>query len=265
MFQRMLFILITLFWVTMNVLLWRSEYGDRSSLNSSVPPETVWRKILTAPDDSPLNIFSSGKRIGFCRLRTSVGEELSKMEEAPKQGVKAANHIRFDGTVALSQIHGRYRFESDLSLTDDRHWSTFNLSLLHRPIVAELHATAADQTVQVKATDGEGEFVHSFSFSELQNPMSIVDSLGGPLAAGMIGGLDAGALSPQLPATLPEVKWEAWHDTLTIGHEPVRIFRLETRVMDRYRIILFVSRAGEILKAELPNGIILLHDKLTSN
>ena len=49
MIPRITFLAITMFWVVMNVLLWRTEYGVRGS-GIAVPVDLVWRKILTAPD-----------------------------------------------------------------------------------------------------------------------------------------------------------------------------------------------------------------------
>src|SRR5262245_44408715 len=77
MFNRVYFPLIVLFWVVMNVLLWRAEFGGGTEAVSSVSSEVVWQKILTAPDDSTLEITWNGKRIGYCRWVANVGEELA--------------------------------------------------------------------------------------------------------------------------------------------------------------------------------------------
>jgi hypothetical protein len=50
------------------------------------------------------------------------------------------------------------------------------------------------------------------------------------------------------------VNWEAHRDRLTIGHEPVTAYCLETRVLD-HPIVLYVSTLGEILRVELPGGM----------
>ena len=42
MITRVTFIAIAVFWVTMNVLLWRVEYGSQGS-ESAVPVPLVWR------------------------------------------------------------------------------------------------------------------------------------------------------------------------------------------------------------------------------
>ena len=46
------FSVILVFWLVMNGLLWRSEFGSGNKTGSTVPTSLVWEKILTAPDDS---------------------------------------------------------------------------------------------------------------------------------------------------------------------------------------------------------------------
>lgn len=55
MFARLTFCGLAAFWVTMNVLLWRLEYGARGG-DTEVPAQLVWHKILTAPDGSSLSV-----------------------------------------------------------------------------------------------------------------------------------------------------------------------------------------------------------------
>src|SRR5678815_2728618 len=77
MIYRGVLILLTGFWVTMNVLLWRAEYGQPDPAGSAVPADLVWQKILTAPDSSSLTIYHHRKKVGFCHWITSIGEDLS--------------------------------------------------------------------------------------------------------------------------------------------------------------------------------------------
>ena len=65
MFQRLLFLGIVAFFASMNVLLWRMEFGGSSRFGSPVPVEAVVERILTAPDDSSLEIRRNGERIGY--------------------------------------------------------------------------------------------------------------------------------------------------------------------------------------------------------
>jgi len=44
----------------------------------------------------------------------------------------------------------------------------------------------------------------------------------------------------------------------------VRAYRLQTRLLDRFQALIFVSSVGEILRIELPDEIILVNDQLTN-
>jgi len=79
MLSRITLIALALFWLCMNVLLWRAEFGGRDSAASTVPAAVVWNKMLTAPDSSSLTVLHHGKKVGFCHWVTSVGEELASM------------------------------------------------------------------------------------------------------------------------------------------------------------------------------------------
>src|SRR5262249_51470379 len=118
---RVIFILITLFWLAMNVLLWRAEYGGRPSPRSPVPPSVGWQKMLTAPDSSSLTILHHGKKIGFCHWVTSVGEELAHLTEGevPPKGMverMTGYRIQVEGNLALEDFTTRVRFDGNLKL-----------------------------------------------------------------------------------------------------------------------------------------------------
>src|SRR5262245_57182842 len=74
MFARLVFPVITLFWVIMNVLLWRAEYGGGRTVGSPVAPGMVWEKMLNAADESTLEISWNGRKIGYCRWVPNVSE-----------------------------------------------------------------------------------------------------------------------------------------------------------------------------------------------
>jgi hypothetical protein len=44
----------------------------------------------------------------------------------------------------------------------------------------------------------------------------------------------------------------------------VRVYRLQARLLDRYQIVVVVSRVGEILRVELPNGLLLVNEALST-
>ncbi len=87
MLYRAALLSVTLFWLLMNVLLWRAEYGQRDAARTPVPVAVVWHKMLTAPDTSSLTILHHGKKFGFCHWMTSItGHQptLAGVQPAPK-------------------------------------------------------------------------------------------------------------------------------------------------------------------------------------
>src|SRR6266850_2425896 len=91
MLNRVTFVLVTGFFVTMNVLLWRSEFGGHHQFGGAIPAEAVWEKIVTAPDNSLLTIRHHGKKVGNCHWLPSVGQErfTGKImsDEVPPEGM----------------------------------------------------------------------------------------------------------------------------------------------------------------------------------
>jgi len=269
MISRITLILVTAFWVTMNILLWRAEYGQRGSAGSAVPAEVVWRKILTAPDSSSLAIFHHGKKVGFCHWITSVGEALSQIQEdtGPPEGMVRrimSYRLQLEGNVSSEKAGNRIRFETALTLTTNQLWQDFNLRIILRPTVLEVHSSATEQRVRFNVDDGEEKFERVLKFSELQNPQALLREFGGPFAGGLLNNFAAFGAQAQSTARKAGLKWNGREDSMRIGHSPVRTYRLQTRLLDRYQITIFVSRVGEILRVELPDEIVLVNDQLAA-
>jgi hypothetical protein len=267
MISRIVLIVLTLFWLTMNILLWRAEYGREGSAGSSVPAEVVWRKILTAPDSSSLSIFHHGKKVGFCHWVSGIGEELAQITEDNSSPEGMVRHIRgyrlqLEGNVSSDEVGNRIRFESALTLTTNQLWQDFNLRIILRPAMLEIHSSATEQRVKFHVDDGEEKFDRVIKFSELQNPQALLREFGGPVAGGLLSNFGMFGTQLQGSAVKAGLKWEGREDSMRIGHSPVRTYRLQTRLLDRYQITIFVSRVGEILRVELPDEILLINDQL---
>jgi hypothetical protein len=84
-------------------------------------------------------------------------------------------------------------------------------------------------------------------------------------AALLLNGMGLSSLhDPKTRSALP-LQWEARTESVKLGHASVRAYRLHAHLLDRYNIVVFVSRAGEILRVELPEGITLANDQLGGN
>ena len=161
MVQRVAFVLMATFWVLMNVLLWRSEYGRKNSVGSEVPLETVWRRMLTAPDTSSLEIRHHGIKIGFCRWGASVSERVAASgqpadDNGPEGMVRNVTGYRIDfggNVIIMSEKTGRLRFDLSAGFSTNQEWREFSLRTTLRPSAWEIHATAADQRTPTSALD----------------------------------------------------------------------------------------------------------------
>jgi hypothetical protein len=271
MLHRVAFIFLAGFWVTMNVLLWRAEYGRHPGEGNAVPPVMVWKKILSAPDNSSLVILCHGKNAGFCRwapeiVGTGGARSPGPAGDLPEDMVSHITGYRLslDGNVALPEPLVHVRFSLEALLGRDRAWrEAGGKFLLHRG-TCEIRSVAAAQTVQLKLTGVDGGFEREFTFAELQHPQALLQEFAGPLPFSLPEGL---ALPPQLPAAAPVpalgLVWEAHDAWIKLGHTATRAYRLEAHLLDRYQIVLIVSHVGEILRAELPGDYVLVNDRLS--
>ena len=194
--SRIFFAVIVGFWLVMNLLLWRSQSAAHSRIGSAVPVEIVWDKILTAPDNSSLDIYDHGKKTGFCQWMANAGgaaqalnRSLSK-DYAPDGSVPQPGGygLSLEGNTAIFGTN-RVRFEMQLRLSTNRTWQDFRFTAKMRPAVWDIHAIAAAHEIRVKVDDGDGgSWQKTVKFSDFQHPESLLEEFGGERLRGLCGG-----------------------------------------------------------------------------
>jgi hypothetical protein len=266
MIRRASFAVIALFWVLMNALLWRSEFAGQK-IAAAVPPGLVWEKILTAPDDSSLSINFEGRKLGYVRLRPNVNEAAATgkvaSENEPEGIVRKVSEytLELEGSIVAQTITRAIRFNGEFAFHTDHTWKRFRTQTLIRPYTWEVKGDAAERELWIESRDGESEWIQRFTPEDLRNPQRLATVLESP------------ALAALLPQLLPAVTrtnaalslglhWEARYEWLQIGSSKVRIYRLEAKLLDRHRLVVLVSRVGEILRIELPGELKLVNDIL---
>jgi len=266
MFSRLILLVLAGVCVTMNVLVWRAEYGSKDN-EIPVPQGLVWKKIMTAPEASSLNVFQGGKRTGFCEFSTGVGQEMAQMDEnkPPPDGLFARINyqIHINGNASLGDFTNRVKFDGHLQFASNRSWQSMDLRILMRNVSIQLQSAASNQTVHVSIiSDGEA-IQRTLTFADLNDPNKLLRSLMGDFA-GPLGGFMAGVEFPALPADQPGlaggIQWEAERTRILFGREPVPVFRLETRILD-HPVVIITSTLGEILRVELPGDVIATLDE----
>ena len=259
--NRLLFILIAAFWVVMNVLLWKSEFGQGSN-EVPVPVRMVVMKLLNAPDQSRLNVFHHGTAIGWVKwnvlLEGSTGDP-----EGLEGMIRHPSHYNIDieGNVMVSSLRQRLRFFSMLTFTTNSVWRDFSANFNLKPFEAGMFTAAGERAVTFWLNDGSERIEKRLTFDELRKPDRLFNELGleelGLLIAPAMLQMPSGAGTKPAPG----LEWEAFLDWTTIGSEKLRVYRLQARLVDRYRIVVLVGRMGEILRVELPNGMVLENDR----
>jgi hypothetical protein len=265
---RLFFGLITVFWLTMNMLLWRMEWGGGQEPADQVPLPVLWRKIFTAPDYSAMEVFHRGKSLGFCRWMPEVREERQASAEevdgfAPEGRVVRPTTYAVDceGSILVSPFTNRLKFNLQVVFDTNFLWRDLIVRVGMRPQAWEVRASALKEVVELKFENHNVVWDQRFRFDELRDPSRLLDLMGigwlgdacgVPLSTNIVGQLSLG---------LTRVAYQDW---LKVGHARVRGYRLKVRLFDRHQILVLVSRIGEILRVELPGEITLANEIMTA-
>ena len=267
--SRIVMVLIATLWLVMMGLLWQAEFGPEKTFGASVPVNLVWERMLTAPDASRLEIRQGTNRLGYCQWRADVGQELAAgtRHEDPERLVEGmVRHFEYyrldvDGYVVLPELRQRARFDFVLRLDTNRLWQEFHLRVTMRPDVYELSADARQQVLRVQTDLGGESFRRTFAFSEFRNPQKLLADLGGPVLPLMLAVMGGSSMT-NLSAEAMGLRWRAHNDSLKLGRNSVRAYRLQASLLGHHEAALYVSPVGEILRVELPQRIVLLNDAL---
>jgi hypothetical protein len=268
MFTRIALLLSAAFWLTMNYLLWRSEFGGPNHPGSQVPVEVVWRKILTSPDNSSLDVLHDGKKVGYAQWAVSEWSEpaagrniVAGPPASGQAGAASGYRLTLEGSVVPDTDVERIHLDLNVLLSADRSWQELNLRVNQRENALAIRARAAERIVHLR-TERDGEKLERvLTFDELQNPRALADLFALPVPVEMfdIPGLPARAQGGVSPA--PGPAWAASSERINLGHTSAHAYRLETRLLDRWQIVILVSPVGEILRVELPDGWVLATDE----
>jgi hypothetical protein len=265
--SRIFFLSIVAFWLAMNYLLWRSQWGAHSAIGSAVPAEVVWDKILTAPDPSSLNIYDHDKKVGMCHWIATVGNsplasnKILDDDYAPdgQEEQVTGYSLTFEGNATVSRSN-QIRFEASLNLSTNRAWQDFHLRVSERPRVWEIRAAAAAEKLFLKVDDKNEHWQKTLNFADLRDPDALWADVGGaPVLALLAGAAGLAPSKESLSRLTGAVEWEAHEDWMQFGHSKARAYRLETVFLGRH-IYLFTSRVGEILWVEFPGKITFRND-----
>lgn len=257
---RLTFIAITVFWLTMNGLLWRAEFGARGG-DDEVPSALVWRKILTAPDSSSLTIYQNDDRTGYCEFSTGVGQQMATIDadKPPPEGLvkNAGYQIHLAGSMSFGDFTNRVKFDGGVQFVNPRQWRELNFRINTRELAVEIHSVATNQSLHCRISSQGVVLERDLAFTDLKSPAKIISMFSGGFPLPVIMGLDLPELS-NATAEVPE--WTASRIRYKIGTEAVPVYELQSYVLG-HKVRMIVSTVGEILRVELPGEVVARVDQ----
>lgn len=252
---RLTFLGIAIFWLTMNGLLWRSEFGSRGG-DMEVPVALVWQKILTTPDASSLTVYQNGERSGYCEVSTGVARQMATVDaDNPVPGnlsTRNGYQLHLGGNISFGDFTNRLKFEAHLKFRHLREWEDFYLKISSRQTLLILHASASNALLNLKMASDGGVLEREIPLEKLQQPDAALRALLGNYAGAVLAVVDLPDLENLTVETSPE--WTAVRTRARIGKETMPIYQLKTTVLGR-DITVDVSTVGEVLRVELPGRV----------
>ena len=254
---------IVAFWVTMTVLLFRAESGDGHHFESQVPLQSVVDRVLNAADPSTLRLSRHGVALGQLRWLPSVRELPVDTNSVAPEGMVASAigyHIDLDLTLTGTKPEARWYFVSQFDIDLKHEWEEVVLRLIQRPTTWEIRANRGEDAIHLSVEEGRGEpFRQRFAFDDLAQLTGALTPIAPVLAAILPPELarpnQLSSLTNQ--ARLPAIRWEATDSSLRVGRHRMRAYRIRGRLFENLEAVIYVSRAGELLRVELPDHYLL--------
>lgn len=255
---------IALFWGTMNVLLWRAEFGRGRETLSEVPLETVVDRLLNAPDPSALQILQRGSLLGTLRWiptvlesRPAGGEDPSVPEglvDAIGYSLDLDLNLRTDADGPL----GRFRVMTHVELDTHHVWQTISVRIYQRPAIWEISAKSGGDSVRIRHEEGGTTVEQDYTVRDVRALMGLMGASAALVPLPVLSEVErmGGA------GMSPRIRWTARNDWIRLGRNRVRTYRVEVTLLDTYTVVAQLSRAGEILEVRLPEGIVLANESV---
>ena len=264
--SRIALIAAGLFWVLMNGLLWQAEWGERFASGSDLSPTLIWQKMLDSPDSSVLSIRHQGKTIGSLEWHPSILEAsrshstnnsaatIEGMVSAPT-GHQLRVSARFFGSGTPID---RLMVLGNVEFSPSNLWQKINLRVDQRPKSWEIETESGSDRIRMTYEEGRRRLEQTF---ETRNRAALQLMLAPYLTALPSGLIPENALAH--PENLTRaVTIEARSDWMQMGRSRIRVYRLTARLPGQLEVTAFISRAGELLKIQLPDRLQLVNDAI---
>ena len=264
--RRLVFPVILLFWLAMNALLWRAEYGD-TGRGSRVSNDVVLDKIFNAPDASNLQVFQNGKSVGYVHWEIIPDEVYFGGTNQPAGRVESIKGytLALDGRIQVESLETKLRFTLRSVLDATLDWQSVHATIDLPPSSWEFVAETVNQELSVKHDGALGQWERSTPLGQLRNPAALLEQFAGPVFAPLLKPLLPSGVALGQAADEPlalGLEWAAYNDAIRFGSTRVRIYRLEAELPGERVVTVLVSRVGEILRVTFPGKLEFTNDSI---
>jgi hypothetical protein len=134
-----------------------------------------------------------------------------------------------------------------------------------RPTTIEADADVEQGVLNLSVNSPDMRFQRSLRLADLGSTETLLQEILGPVAT-FIPDLSPFSLDVvSLPGMGMGLEWVATTDQFKFRQASVPAYRLSARLFEDSSAILIISRAGEILRVELPDDMVWINDALTGN
>lgn len=263
MFQRCLLLAAGIFCIVMNVMLWRMEISGKQ-LGAKVPLETVMKRVLNSPEIAQLDIFQrrEWKRLGSLEWMMLVDEDAPSGEPDVEGMVRKIRGYTLDvsqGNLLLNQSHVKFSLRTNFDAA--RKWKAFLLTVQFPRGVISMESKREDGTVKLDLDLNGVRLKREMSFAQLTKLETLAalpaELTGDPSMAKAARQLAGPPGQQRTTGTRPTNTARAHYDWLPGIRHRLRVFRVNWTPVESYDMVLYISLQGEILRVELPRGIVI--------
>jgi hypothetical protein len=148
-----------------------------------------------------------------------------------------------------------------VELSPSNTWEKLQARVDHRPKSWEIHAEAGSDQIRMIYEAGRQRFEQTF---ETRNRAALQLMLA-PYLTALPAGLIPDNILSRPDSLTRSVSIEARSDWMQIGRSRVRVYRLSARLPGQLEATAFISRAGELLKIQLPDRLQLVNDAIVGH
>jgi hypothetical protein len=148
-----------------------------------------------------------------------------------------------------------------VDLSPSNTWEKLQARVDHRPKSWEIHAEAGSDQIHMIYEAGRQRFEQTF---ETRNRAALQLMLA-PYLTALPSGLIPDNILSSPDSLTRSVSIEARSDWMQIGRSRVRVYRLSARLPGQLEATAFISRAGELLKIQLPDRLQLVNDAIVGH